>query len=139
VKLLIRDGSVKRQTKVSVATGDLKEIDKAKAANGVAPNFVHALDASHLLLVANASAREGIRSIATVHDSFGCLAPQAAQFNQIIRAEFALMYETHDVLAEIHERAFADLTHANQNRLPPLLPYGNLNLKDILNADFAFA
>ena len=49
------------------------------------------------------------------------------------------MYETHDVLTEIHEQASCDLTDANRNKLPDLLTYGNLNLKDILNADFAFA
>jgi DNA-directed RNA polymerase len=138
VELFLRDGGLRRRTRVSVATGDTKEIDKAKAANGVAPNFVHALDAAHLLLVANASALQGIRSIATVHDSFGCLAPQAARFNGIIREQFALMYER-DVLKEILEQASCDLTDANQNRLPELPQYGTLNLKDILNADFAFA
>jgi DNA-directed RNA polymerase len=89
--------------------------------------------------VALASKREGLSSMATVHDSFGCLASQAARFNQIIREQFTLMYETHDVLNEILERARADLTEANHHRLPQPITYGNLNLKDILNAEFAFA
>jgi DNA-directed RNA polymerase, mitochondrial len=139
VELFLNDGGLKVRAQVSIATGRKKEIDKAKAANGVAPNFVHALDAAHLLLVANAAAGEGITSIATVHDSFGCLAPQAARFNQVIREQFAQMYEDHDVLAEILERATADLTPANRNKLPTLPSYGPLNLKDVLNADFAFA
>ena len=62
-----------------------KAIDKEKSANGVAPNCVHACDAAHLLLVANAAAVEGIRQIATAHDSFGRLASQARRFNQVIR------------------------------------------------------
>lgn len=139
VELYLNDCGVKVRTQVLLTTGSKKAIDKDKAANGVAPNFVHALDAAHLLLVSNAAAAAGITSIATVHDSFGCLAPQAAQFNKIIREQFALMYETHDVLTEIHEQASCDLTDANRNKLPDLLTYGNLNLKDILNADFAFA
>lgn len=139
VALFLNDGSLKVRTEVTVKIGSKKDIDKAKAANGVAPNFVHALDASHLLLVANASVRAGISSIATVHDSFGCLASQATRFNKIIREQFALMYEQHDVLAEILERAHADITDANRNKLPTLPQYGTLNLKDILNADFAFA
>jgi len=64
-----------------------KAIDKEKSANGVAPNFVHACDAAHLQLVANAAAVEGIRQIATVHDSFGCLASQARRINQMIREQ----------------------------------------------------
>jgi DNA-directed RNA polymerase len=139
VKLYLIDSGVKERVRFNVAVGSKKEIDKAKAANGVAPNFVHALDASHLLLVANAALAGGIRSVATVHDSFGCLAPQATRFNAIIREQFELMYSKHDVLAEILERACADLTPANRNRLPIVPERGSLDLKEILNADFAFA
>lgn len=139
LSIFLNDGGVKVRAQISVATGDHKEIDKAKAANGVAPNFVHALDASHLLLTANAAVAEGITSIATVHDSFGCLASRATRFNAIIREQFALMYETHDVLAEILAQASCDLTPANQNRLPPMPAQGPLDLKDIHNAQFAFA
>jgi DNA-directed RNA polymerase len=139
VSLYLVEGGVKSHTRINLTTGVTKEIDKDKAANGVAPNFVHALDGSHLLLVANASVREGLTSLATVHDSFGCLAPQAARFNQIIREQFALMYEKHDVLTEILEQASCDLTPANQKRLPKPITPGPLNVKDILNADFAFA
>jgi DNA-directed RNA polymerase len=137
VNLYLMDGGIKERVRINLATGSMKEIDKGKSANGIAPNVVHALDASHLLLSVRAAVAAGIRSIATVHDSFGCLAPQAAEFNRIIREQFTLMYETHDVLAEILERARADLT--SHDKLPPMITKGNLNLKDILNADFAFA
>jgi DNA-directed RNA polymerase len=139
VRLYLVDGGVKSPLEVRVATGSKKSIDKDKAANGVAPNFVHALDAAHLLLVANAARAEGILSLATVHDSFGCLASQATRFNAIIREQFALMYSTHDVLTEILEQASCDLTPANRNRLPTRPVDGPLNLKDILDAEFAFA
>ena len=94
-----------------------KAIDKEKSANGVAPNCVRACDAAHLLLVANAAAVEGVRQIATVHDSFGCLASHARRFNQVILEQFALMDQTHGVLAELLEQASHDLTPSNQNRL----------------------
>jgi DNA-directed RNA polymerase, mitochondrial len=139
VELFLNDGGIKSRARAHVVVGDKKAIDKEKAANGVAPNFVHALDASHLLLVANAAASEGIGSIATVHDSFGCLASQATRFNAIIREQFALMYSNHDVLSEILERARADLTPANHSRLPALPQRGLLDLKEILNAQYAFA
>lgn len=139
LELFLNDGGLRVRSRITVATGSKKEVDKAKSAAAVAPNAVHALDASHLLLSANAAVSEGIISIATVHDSFGCLAPQAARFNAIIREEFAAMYEKHDVLNEILEQARADLTHANWNKLPDPIEYGTLNPKDILNAQFAFA
>jgi DNA-directed RNA polymerase len=139
VELWLSDGGVRVRSSVTVAVGEESDINKDKAANGVAPNFVHALDAAHLLLVARAAVREGITSIATVHDSFGCLPSRAKRFNAIIREQFAEMYETHDVLAEVLQQAKCDLTDANWDKLPDGMEFGNLNIKDILNADFAFA
>jgi DNA-directed RNA polymerase len=90
------------------------------------------------MLVANAAAKEGI-AIATVHDSFGCLASRAKRFNHIIRAEFVRMYEEHDVLAEVLAQAKHDLTEHNWHRLPEAPQRGGLELEGVLNADYAFA
>lgn len=139
VDLWLNDSGVRVRTRMTVAIDDKPEINKDAASNGVAPNFVHALDAAHLLLVASASSARGITSIATVHDSFGCLASRATEFNLIIREQFAEMYASHDVLAEILEQAKLDLTDCNSDRLPIAIEPGPLNLKDIINADFAFA
>lgn len=127
------------RVRITLATGDKKEINKDKAANGVAPNFVHALDAAHLMLTANACISANITQVATVHDSFGCLAPYAVRFNRIIREQFVEMYETHDVLAEVLASATADLTIHNSHRLPDAVEPGPLNLKEVLNAQYAFA
>jgi DNA-directed RNA polymerase len=124
---------------MKIADGCEKEIDKEKAANGVAPNFVHALDASHLMLTVNASISEDITQLATVHDSFGCLASKAARFNAIIREQFVKMYVEHDVLAEVLEQAKHDLTEHNQHRLPNTPAYGPLNINEVINAQYAFA
>jgi len=128
-----------RRITVRLSDGSKPEIDKAKAAAGVAPNFVHALDAAHLMLTANACARAGITAIATVHDSFGCLASRAKRFNEIIREQFVDMYQTHDVLAEVLAQAKHDLTQHNWNRLPEVPQYGELNLEEVKHAQFAFA
>jgi DNA-directed RNA polymerase len=73
------------------------------------PDFVHALDAAHLLRTFNAAVSEGITSIATVHDCFGCLPSRAERFREIIREEFVRMCEEHDVLAEVLAQARKDL------------------------------
>lgn len=109
VHLWLHDGGVRVRHTVKLAMGELAEIDKARAVNAVAPNFVHACDAAHLLRTVNAAVSEGITSIATVHDSFGCLPPRAARFYKIILQEFVRMYEEHDVLREVRDQACADL------------------------------
>jgi DNA-directed RNA polymerase len=115
------------------------KINRRKAKNGVAPNCVHACDAAHLMRTVNAAVAEGITSIATVHDSFGCLPSRAERFRKIIREEFVRMYEEHDVLAEVFAQARADLSR-NTKRMPSAPPqYGSLDLKEVLSAEFAFA
>jgi len=92
-----------------------------------------------LMRTVNAAVAEGITSIATVHDSFGCLPSRAGRFRKIIREEFVRMYEEHDVLAQVLNQARADLS-GNTKRMPSAPPeYGSLDLKKVLDAEFAFA
>lgn len=49
---------------------DDEKIDSRSQANGVAPNFVHSLDAAHLQAVAKRCREEGIMHLAMIHDSF---------------------------------------------------------------------
>lgn len=143
VELWLYDKGVKQRMRVSVAEGYEKPIAKDKAAAGISPNVVHSMDASHLLLSVGAAADEGITDIATVHDSFGCLACDAPRFTQIIREQLLRMYTDHDILAELLESARADLTPANHWRLDEAInamPHkGTLDLKEILNARYAFS
>lgn len=139
IELWCYDKGVKVRSTVVVATGYEKPIAKEKAASGISPNVVHSMDASHLLLTVGNCADEGITDIATVHDSFGCLACDAPRMNHILRDTFLKMYTDHDILAELLESARADLTEANHHRLPELPTKGTLDLKDILNARYAFS
>ena len=112
-----------------VADGVKSKILKGKSMNAAAPNFVHALDASHLVLVVNAAASEGITSIGVVHDSFACLAPQARKLRGIINSQFAEMY-SRDVLDELRRAA---------GSTDPLPDKGSLNPLSVLQSEYAFA
>jgi DNA-directed RNA polymerase len=91
------------------------------------------------LRTVNAAKLEGITQFALVHDSFGSLPSHAARFQGIIREQFVEMYEQHDVLAEVLQRAFDDLDEVNRERLPDMVDRGTLNIKEVLNAKYAFA
>ena len=51
-----------------------------------------ALDAAHLIRVVNRAHDEDIENLLTVHDSFACLAPQAAHLGKIVREELCDLY-----------------------------------------------
>ena len=79
-----------------VAEGHTGKILLNNTLNGSAPNFVHSMDAAHLIRVVLASVEEGITDIVTVHDSYGCLAPHCKRLNQIIRTQLGILYQTYD-------------------------------------------
>lgn len=133
-----RTARQRKENSVTTAVGYEAEVAKEKCANAIAPNVVHACDASHLLLVAKAGAAEGI-SIGTVHDCFACLPSRAGRLRGIILEQLVEMYDKHDVLAEILESAKADLTPEHHHMLPELPEKGTLDLKEVLNAQYAFA
>ena len=78
--------------------------------NAASPNFVHSLDAAHLIRVVNRANAEGITNLLTVHDLYACLAPQAVRLGEIIRGELAELYAT-DHLYWLHQRVTCAARH----------------------------
>ena len=87
--------------------GCTDKVKLPKALDSAAPNFIHSLDAAHLVRTVNAAVAEGITDILTVHDSFYCLAPQATRFRDIILEQLAELYRD-DPLAELRRRNVGD-------------------------------
>lgn len=113
-------------------------LDKRSQANGVAPNFVHSLDAAHLQSVAVRCREEGIDYLAMIHDSFGTHAADTDRISEIIRETFVEQYEG-DVLREFYEALRQQLSPEQAEKLPEPPSMGDLDLNDIRGASFAFA
>ncbi len=141
IHLWLYDRGTPVKHQVTLSVGDASDIVVDDAVNAVAPNLVHACDAAHLMLTVNAAVAEGITSIATVHDCFGCLPSRAERFRKIIREQFVRMYEEHDdVLAEVLEQARKDLNEPDTKRMACAPPSrGSLDIKNVLSAEYAFA
>ena len=50
-------------------------IDQTASRNGIAPSFIHSLDATHLMLAANKCRDYGVKNLLVVHDSFATDVP----------------------------------------------------------------
>lgn len=139
VILYLFDRGYRNPYHVRLDDGPRKTVKKEKSANGIAPNFVHAYDAAHLMLTVNAAVAEGITQHALVHDSFGCLAADAGRYNEIIREQFVKLYTDHDVLADIRNETLKQISVANAHRVPEVPTKGSLDLTEVLRSDYAFA
>jgi DNA-directed RNA polymerase len=96
--------------------------------NGVAPNFVHSYDASHLALTTVAAEAEGLH-LAMIHDDYGTHAADAAALYRIIREVFVAMYESSSPLEEL----------AAAYNLPQPPELGDLDLRAVLNSPYFFS
>jgi DNA-directed RNA polymerase len=102
----------------------------ARHQTALAPNFVHSMDATHMRLVTAAAKREGITSLAMIHDDYGTHAANAGRLFRIIREQFFEMYSNHDPL-----RAFS--VRYPTSGAPPLP--GTLDLGEVLESDYFFS
>lgn len=111
-----------------------KKLSKVAQKNGVAPNWVHSMDAAHLVDVVLTSLANDMTSFAMVHDSFGVHACDVDKLNRIIRLTFVDMYAPNR-LEEFRTQVQAQLA----TELPPVPPMGTLDLAEVLESDYFFA
>jgi DNA-directed RNA polymerase, mitochondrial len=117
---------------------DEEKIDSRAQANGVAPNFVHSLDAAHLQGVALQARSEGLAHLAMIHDSFGAHAADTDRLSAILRETFIKQYEG-DVLGDFYEQLKEQLGEELAAELPAPPKAGSLDLSDVLSAAYTFA
>ncbi|GGX90970.1 DNA-directed RNA polymerase [Litchfieldella qijiaojingensis] len=125
--------------RLSVAkdTGQAPELDRSKQANGISPNWVHSMDASHMRQTVRSCWKEGVRAFALVHDSYGTHAGNAWALADILREAFIEMYTERDVLADFKSELEDQLPE--DSKLAPLPSKGSLDLEQVMESDFFFA
>lgn len=132
----LRLGNASTRYRIYVTTvSENEDVDRHKQATGVAPNFIHSLDATHLMMSINEASKEGCVNFSTVHDSFGTSLGEATRLRRIIRQQMVKLYTEHDPLADF-------LRHAEELLGEPLdieLPKkGSLDINCILDSKFVF-
>lgn len=86
-------------------------IDSRKLINGVAPNFIHSIDAIHLLMTCLASKTDGI-TFAAIHDCFWTHASDVSGLSSQIRRQFIRLHKS-NIMKNIRD----DLIHVTKNNL----------------------
>lgn len=117
------------------------KIDSRRQASGIAPNYVHSLDSSHLMRTAVLARLNGIDALAVIHDSFGAHACDTDVLHAVIREAFVEQY-TPDVLARFKDEVVEQLEQAAPElveEIPALPGFGSLDLSAVRESDYLFA
>ncbi|MFA4972338.1 MAG: DNA-directed RNA polymerase [bacterium] len=115
-------------------TDDERLINITRQRNGFAPNFVHSVDAAHMLTTGIRTRAEGM-DFAGVHDSYWCHAAHRDRMNVLLREEFIVAHKT-PLLETLHKdlcATYPEITFAP----PPKL--GTLDLEAVRGSRYFFA
>lgn len=115
---------------------DTGTISKRSQANGIAPNFVHSLDAAHCVKTINKCAERGLTGFCMVHDSYGTHASQVETLNASLREAFVEMYSENGCLLSKFKN---ELEGEYGVTLPPPPSPGSLDITEVLQSRYFFA
>lgn len=132
-------GEVQKHVVLNLRTKPTGRINKDKQKNAVAPNFIHSLDASHLMLTVLRAKKEGINNFLLIHDSFSTHACDTGLFSLVIRDEFVKMYSQNDVFRDFYWNVWHHLDESHRDKLPLPPTNGELDLGEILLSNYAFS
>jgi DNA-directed RNA polymerase len=117
---------------------DGDKLDGRKQSAGISPNFIHSLDASHMMRTVAYGEAAGITDWAMIHDSYGSHAGNAEILRDILRRAFVDQYSG-DVLADFKQQLADQLTPQLAKELPELPPMGTLDLEGVMTSEYFFA
>ena len=116
-----------------------RKIDPTRQVSGIAPNFIHSLDASHLMMSVCEAKRHNISNFALIHDSLGTHAGHTEDFAKIIRETFYRLYSEYTPLEDITKHLLAQIEEPDKEKIPTPPTKGDLDLTKIKEAVYLFA
>ena len=115
------------------------DVDNRAQRNGIAPNFIHSMDACHLQRVVNAMKQLGDDNFMMIHDSFGTDCAHAGLLYKVIRQEFVNLYKDQNHLENFLESVKYLIGDDKLSKVPEIPAFGNLDLDLVKQSDFCFA
>jgi len=115
------------------------KIDKNRQSNGISPNFVHSIDAAHMMITIDVAKQCEIYSFAMVHDSYGTHAADAELMWWCLRKAFVEMYSQVDVLEDFRSDLLDVLPAHRHAEIDPVPTKGDLDISVVEDSPFFFA
>ena len=117
------------------------KIDKRRMAQAIAPNFVHSLDAAHMLRTVEFLTDRGRTDmhLSMVHDSYATHAADVETLSMALRQAFVEMYNEKCWLTAFRDEVAEQIGPEAAAELPPVPAQGSLHLSDVINSLYFFA
>lgn len=122
--------------KWEIRMGVPMEDDKQQVAwnvNGISPNFIHSLDACHMMMTATAMIGDG-HDFAAVHDSFWSHVEQAPLLSRKLRETFVSLHQV-DQVARLRSQWMSRYGV----ELPESPAHGTLDVSKVIDSEYFFA
>lgn len=147
--------NVFNQAKKLVIREKTDELSKARQIQGIIPNVIHSLDASHLIKVISSSKKEDYYPIIAIHDCFGTHPNKMQKLETNVKLEFISLYSQQNYLKSFHKNVINNfrtnnfkVKYANKHyyvfsefknewiQLPNIPKLGNLDLNQIKESKY---
>ena len=152
---MVTDPSRQRMYLTDKATGTLKKnaknctveyldvVNKTESVNAVAPNIIHSMDATHLMMTALMCQELGVDDLMVVHDSFATNLDGIAGLAWAVRRAFVNLYKEYNLYQEFRDQCAARLSDpdriARLPEVPEIRNTGKLDLEGVMESDYCFS
>lgn len=124
--------TILQRVSLALSDDDLP-LHKSRQVSAFPPNYVHSLDATHMLMTGMEMDRRGL-TFTAVHDSFWTHAADIDEMNSVLRSCFVDLYSQPllEELKKTWELRYPDL------EFPPVPKKGEMDLRSVLNSSYFF-
>jgi len=112
---------------------DTDEIHQVKMVNGIAPNFVHSLDATLLMLTLLLLVDDGCKSFHFIHDQYGVPINQIPNLNKRVREAFVKLFGSKPLERWLHQ------VYKGYPKEADDVLINTLDLNDVLKSKYIFS
>lgn len=84
-------------------------INTIKQVNSFVPNFIHSMDASHIIILLNRIEKDFDFSVVTIHDCFAVHANKAELLSHLVKESFITLYGEKDCIDKFHSHMLENI------------------------------
>jgi DNA-directed RNA polymerase len=118
--------------KLSIRT-PTTQLDGKKMVNGIAPNYIHSLDATLMFRTVERLLQRGVTSFALIHDSYGVHAADTHKLAEEVREAYIELFEDNPLYDFVEQTAPFKALEAKE------LLINDLDLQEVRDSEYIFS